>query len=74
MDRKQLVGQSECELVPLQVGNKVFLVHQQVRQDLHALIQAASSDGFQLYIASGFRSFERQLGIWNNKMSGVSQF
>ncbi|AYV20760.1 M15 family metallopeptidase [Vibrio mediterranei] len=70
MDRKQLVGQSECELVPLQVGNKAFLVHQQVRQDLHALIQAASSEGFQLYIASGFRSFERQLGIWNNKMSG----
>lgn len=70
MDKKQLVGQSEIELVPLQVGSKTFLVNQKVTQDLTSLIQAASSSGFQLYIASGFRSFERQLTIWNNKMSG----
>ncbi|MFC5078404.1 D-alanyl-D-alanine carboxypeptidase [Vibrio thalassae] len=70
MNKKQLVGQSEVELVPLQVGNKTFLVNQKVTQALTSLIQAASSSGFQLYIASGFRSFERQLTIWNNKMSG----
>tara|TARA_R110002110_G_scaffold362241_1_gene571969 strand:- start:26270 stop:26947 length:678 start_codon:yes stop_codon:yes gene_type:complete len=36
-----------------------------------AALQAdARAQGFDLAIASGFRSFERQLGIWNGKLSG----
>ena len=34
------------------------------------LQQAAQAAGFALTIASGFRSFERQLAIWNAKFTG----
>jgi LAS superfamily LD-carboxypeptidase LdcB len=34
------------------------------------LQKAAKNEGFELQIASGFRSFERQLQIWNGKFSG----
>ena len=36
------------------------------------LQQKASTAGFDLQIASGFRNFERQLTIWNNKACGVT--
>ena len=35
-----------------------------------ALVTGAQKDGIDIKIASGFRSFERQLLIWNNKFSG----
>ena len=35
-----------------------------------ALQQAAAAAGFDLQIASAFRSFERQLAIWNGKARG----
>ena len=34
------------------------------------LVAAAKKEGIDIAIASGFRSFERQLHIWNNKFSG----
>lgn len=37
---------------------------------VRALKVAASDAGFELRIASGFRSFERQLLIWNDKLAG----
>lgn len=37
-----------------------------------SLVAAAQKDGIDIAIASGFRSFERQLLIWNNKFSGKS--
>lgn len=47
-----------------------------IHHDLHApwlaLQQAAQMAGFELTIASGFRTFERQLTIWNNKFSGAT--
>lgn len=33
---------------------------------------AAKKEHFDLHIASGWRGFERQLQIWNNKFSGVN--
>ncbi|MDZ7875448.1 MAG: D-alanyl-D-alanine carboxypeptidase family protein [Rhizobium sp.] len=42
-------------------------VHPQVIPALLALTQKAADAGFEMKIASGFRSFERQLLIWNNK-------
>jgi len=49
-----------------------------VRQSLHIdviapflMLQAAAREaGFDIQIASGFRSFERQLAIWNGKANG----
>ncbi|MEL7291046.1 MAG: M15 family metallopeptidase [Pseudomonadota bacterium] len=72
MTPEQLTGQTTDHLIETMVGQKSFLVHPQVSQDLLALKQAAAKAGFDLNIASGFRDFERQLRIWNNKLSGQS--
>ncbi len=45
-------------------------IHRQVMKPLLDLQQAASKAGFDLKICSAFRSFERQLIIWNGKASG----
>jgi LAS superfamily LD-carboxypeptidase LdcB len=46
-------------------------VHPQLIPALTSLTQKAAAAGFDLRIASGFRSFERQLTIWNNKAYGL---
>ena len=40
------------------------------REALRGLAADAARAGFELCVASGFRSFERQLGIWNAKARG----
>lgn len=45
-------------------------IHQQMHTDFEALRKNAKTAGIELKIASGFRSFERQLRIWNNKFIG----
>lgn len=45
-------------------------IHLQMRTAFEALKQSAETAGIELKIASGFRSFERQLQIWNNKFIG----
>ena len=47
-------------------------IHQLILNPWQQLQQAANKAGFDLQIASGFRSFERQLALWNNKFSGKS--
>jgi len=63
----QLTGQVTSHLTEL---NNKILIHCDVVQNFQALQKAAKSAGFNLQIASGFRSFERQLLIWNNKYAG----
>lgn len=72
MTPEQLTGKTTSHLIETVIGQKAFLVHAQVSQDLLALKQAATQAGFNLNIASGFRDFDRQAAIWNNKMSGKS--
>ncbi|CAM4170547.1 M15 family metallopeptidase [Pseudoalteromonas byunsanensis] len=45
-------------------------VHEDIVTDLTALECAAKQAGFDLTIASAFRSFQRQAKIWNAKFSG----
>lgn len=45
-------------------------LHIDVIQPFHAMQQAAAEQGIALQVASGFRSYERQLAIWNAKASG----
>ncbi|PHR84941.1 MAG: D-alanyl-D-alanine carboxypeptidase [Colwellia sp.] len=45
-------------------------IHQQMKTAFDALKHSAQTAGIELKIASGFRSFERQLQIWNNKFTG----
>ena len=62
----QLTGQNETHLTSHQ-GQRL---HQGMLAAFIRLQQAAAKDGFDLQVASGFRSFDRQLLIWNNKFNG----
>jgi LAS superfamily LD-carboxypeptidase LdcB len=50
--------------------NKKIGIHKRMLPAYEALVEKAHSAGITLEIASGFRTFERQLLIWNNKFSG----
>lgn len=65
----QLTGQVQTHLAEFAPNR---LLHKGVIADFTALQLAAKQQGFTLHIASAFRSFERQLQLWNNKYSGVT--
>lgn len=66
-----LQGKTTEHLVPLE-GTK-FLIHNQMLKDFLRLQRDAAADGFDLQIISAFRDFDRQLKIWNLKVSGQRQ-
>lgn len=70
MTPEALTGKTSSFLISELVGRKTFLIHPKVIDDLQQLKQAANNAGFDLHIASGFRSFEQQLAIWNRKFNG----
>lgn len=45
-------------------------IHPLAAEALEYLAEAATFAGFSLRVASGYRSFERQLSIWNDKAYG----
>lgn len=45
-------------------------LHAAIVDDWQALCDAAAAAGFELAIASAYRSFSRQLSIWNGKVRG----
>ena len=47
-------------------------IHQYMLTDYLRLVKAAEKEDINIELASGFRSFERQLNIWNNKFTGKS--
>ncbi|ALO34463.1 D-alanyl-D-alanine carboxypeptidase [Colwellia sp. MT41] len=63
----QVLGQTEQHLYYL---NERVAIHQEMKNAFNALVAAASTANIDLSIASGFRSFDRQLMLWNNKFSG----
>lgn len=68
MNFDQLTGRAKDHLTwSKKMG--VFL-HPSVEQDLINLKNKAWENGFDLQVASGFRSFERQKIIWNEKALG----
>lgn len=64
----QLLGQTTEHLAS--AGPLAGVLHASVVEPFEELQSAAANEGFDLQIVSGFRSFERQLGIWNAKASG----
>lgn len=66
--QSQLLGQCESHLALLDDGHSI---HRAIVNDWRQLQQAAKKDGISLQIASSFRSFERQLAIWNAKATGT---
>ena len=67
MQIAELTGQVETHLTQL---NTRTAIHHKVVAPFMALQESAKKAGFDLQIASGFRSFERQLLIWNKKYAG----
>jgi LAS superfamily LD-carboxypeptidase LdcB len=66
-----LVGQSETHLCSAEDGQTLGArVHRDALAPFLELKAAAAAEGFDLGIDSGFRSFERQLSIWNRKAKG----
>mgnify|MGYP005988732921 CR=1 FL=1 len=63
----QILGQTQEHLC--HISDRVA-IHHEMKLPFQAMVLAAKKDGIELVIASGFRSFERQLQIWNNKFSG----
>jgi LAS superfamily LD-carboxypeptidase LdcB len=67
----QLTGLTESHLTWLHLNEAAVKVHHDVAIELGALFEAASTAGFTLTIASGFRDFHRQKLLWDNKYSGA---
>lgn len=64
----ELCGQSEAHL--MREPESGFLMHSRVIEPFIELRAEARAAGFDLAIASSFRSFERQCLIWNDKANG----
>jgi LAS superfamily LD-carboxypeptidase LdcB len=60
-------GLGTPELVEFQPG---YFVDKAIVNDLCALSAAAKASGFELRVESAYRSFEKQLSIWNRKARG----
>jgi LAS superfamily LD-carboxypeptidase LdcB len=67
IDTERLTGSTETHLVTW----SGLLVHDAVVGPLTNLCQQAAQRGFDLQLCSSFRSFDRQLKIWNDKISGL---
>lgn len=69
-----VTGSTDTHLVSLdqsQIGNVIQSIHKQVVNPFFDLQNAAQNAGFELKICSAYRSFDRQLQIWNGKLSGM---
>ncbi len=67
INQEQLVGLTDSHITWLTPS---LGIHMDMLDAWQAMVSAAKQDGIDLSIASGFRSFERQLAIWNRKMTG----
>lgn len=64
----QACGRTEAHLCA--VDGRPGLFHRQMVDALQALSADARQAGFELAVASSFRSFDRQLAIWSGKAKG----
>ena len=67
LDPAQLTGRAETHLSTLPSGHRL---QGEAADAFTALREDALAAGFDLAIASSFRSYARQLAIWNGKASG----
>lgn len=67
LNPRQLTGLDESHLVRVDEGHRL---QREVAVAFAALQDDARAAGFELAIASSYRSFSRQLVIWNDKVSG----
>ena len=60
-------GLGTPDLVEFQPG---YFVDRAIVGDLQAFADAAKVNGFELRVESAYRTFEKQLSIWNRKARG----
>lgn len=65
-----LMGLDEQALLALDDAPGPTRIHAQLEAPLKRLASAARQAGFEMRVASGYRSFERQQAIWNAKATG----
>jgi LAS superfamily LD-carboxypeptidase LdcB len=69
----QALGLEQTHLVEFETKTKAkqkFLIHPSIKQSLQQLLKVAHQDGVNIAIVSAYRSFDRQLAIWNAKWIG----
>lgn len=66
----QVLGQSDSHITWL---SERIGIHTQMVSAWQSMQSQAKLAGFNLQIASGFRNFDRQLMIFNNKLSGITK-
>lgn len=74
MTTEIITGSTDTHLVSIDQGqdDRVNqLIHKQVLTPFLDLQEAAKNAGFTIKICSAYRSFDRQLLIWNGKASGM---
>ena len=64
----QLTGKDESHL---ETDSRGLRLYPECGRALAKLRTRASREGFDLRVASGYRSFDRQLAIWNTKAGGT---
>lgn len=69
---QQLTGQTASHVVSNDISRPAVRLQAPVFAAYSAMHSAAADAGLSLAIASGFRDFDRQLGIWNRKFSGAA--
>ncbi|PCI61438.1 MAG: D-alanyl-D-alanine carboxypeptidase [Gammaproteobacteria bacterium] len=69
LNDKTLTGRSDQHIVWL---TSTIGIHKQMLNAWKTMQKAALNDGILLKIVSGFRSFERQLMLWNNKYQQIT--
>ena len=75
MDKKpdfnMLTGRQPSFLKKLVLNNFEILIHPMIESDLLQWQKEAKLQGIDFAVASAYRSFERQLKIWNEKVDGI---
>ena len=69
INKDDVTGQSNRYIECWQMNNQLLL-HAKVVSPLTHLQQAAATAGFDLQVVSGYRSFDDQLLLWNDKFQG----
>lgn len=68
---QQSIGLEKKHCSAFEYDNEnIHVIHNEVINDLKKLFAAAKKDGIEITIISSFRSFEKQLSIWNDKWQG----
>lgn len=69
-DPALLCGLDDSALVEVAIAGRMHRLHPRAADAVDALAAAAAAAGFELAVASSWRSFDRQLAIFNDKLAG----